>query len=136
MITAYLKKKVRDYCDKKYPKKLDVIADERFRPLFNHACHYNADAAVRQGDAIAVVECLIISDDHATLHYVSLRSDLKVFDGTLGPLWAGADYRLIEVFRDIPGDPSDRLVAVKRRLAKEAGLPSALLALYDAHAFL
>lgn len=137
MLTKYLKKKVRDYCDKAYPVKLDVVQDDRFRPLFNHACHYNADAQVRQGDAIAIVECLIIDKESATLHYVCLRNDLKAFDATLGPLWAGAEYRLIEVLRSMPkDDPYERLIAMKRKIAKDAGVPLAIQRLLDRSALL
>ncbi|MNJ10715.1 hypothetical protein D3C77_48770 [compost metagenome] len=137
MLTKYLKKKVRDYCDKAYPAKLVMVADDRFRPLFNNACHYNADALVRQGDAVAIIECLMIFEGNATLHYVSLRSDLKAFDATLGPLWAGEDYRLIEVLRSMPSDdPYERLRSMKKKIAKAAGVPAAILALLDDNALL
>lgn len=131
MLEKRLKKKIRDYCDAAYPVKLDVRQEDRFRPLFNNRCHWNADAMVRQGDAVAVVECLILDADEATLHYVSLGKDLRAFDATLGPIYVGSDYRLIEAFRGF-GDtrPDARLLATKRRLALAAGIPAWLLKVY------
>lgn len=136
MLTKYLKKKVRDYCDKAYPAKLDMVADDRFRPLFNNACHYNADALVRQGDAVAIIECVIVQAGSVTLHYVNLRSDLRAFDATLGPFWQNDEYRLIEVLRSMPGDPNDRLCEVKRKILKAAGVPAAAVKLIGLHELL
>lgn len=129
-------KRVRDWCDRAYPKKLDLQADHPFRPLYNNRCHMNAAATVRQGDAVAIVECVILSDESATVHYVNLGADLRVFDGTLGPLYAGADYRLIKVWRDFPThDPGDQLTLRKREIV-QAALPFGLWRLYNIHQIL
>lgn len=131
MLNRKARKMVRDYCDRTYPRKLEVVCRDQFRPLMNHRCHYNADAAVRQGDAVAIVECVMLDSREATLHYVSLLPDMTVFDGTLGPLYAGADYRLIQVIREFPDhNPDAQLTNAKRKLAKEA-LPKWVYALTD-----
>lgn len=137
MLLNRLRLKVRNYCAAEYEKKLEVAVENQHLPPFNNACHYNADALVRQGHAVAVVECVMISSDHVTLHYANLRSDLKVFDATLGALWAGADYRLIECFSTFPADePYERLVTMKRKIARAAGVPGLLIKMYGVHAFL
>lgn len=124
------RKSVRDYCDRTYPTKLTLRADHPFRPLFNHRCQLNADGAVRQGDAIAIVECVIIDDDRATLHYVNLGADMQVFDCTLGPLYAGADYRLVRLWREFPrNEPDAQLIARKAEIVR-AALPWGVRNLY------
>lgn len=137
MLLNRLRLKVRNYCAEQYLNKLDVVVQKQHLPPFNNACHYNADALVRQGHAVAIIECVIINSEDATLHYVNLRGDLKAFDATLGALWAGADYRLIECFSAFPeDDPSARLTAMKRKIARAAGVPGLLMKMYGVHALL
>ena len=131
VILEKLRRKVSKYCDGKYPTKLDVRAYENARPLYNNNCHLNADACVRRGEAVASVECLVVTEGWAVLHYVSLASDMTCFDVTLGPLYLGSDYRLIEVIRDFPdNDPSERLESKKREICLAAGVPSWMLKIY------
>ena len=121
MLEKYLRKKIRDYCDKTYPVKLTVVQSDEHRPLFNNRCQWNADALVRQGKAIAIVECVMVYEKQATLHYINLAADLTMFDATLGPAYTGGDYRLIHVLRDFPSDdPDDRLREMKHKIAQAA----------------
>lgn len=127
MLKDKMKRRIRDYCDKQYPAKLDIVQNDDHRPLFNNRCQWNADALVRQGKAVAIVECVVLWDDSATLHYVCLGPDMKVFDATLGPIYTGSDYRLISVIRDFPNnDPDEKLRNMKEQIAKAAGVPAPL----------
>lgn len=126
-----LRRRLAAYCAATYPTKLDMVAKQVARPLFNHRCHWNADALVRSGEAVAIVECLLIDSSSASVHYVALQSDMRCFDPTLGAIYAGGDYRLLEVLRGFDNnDPDARLRATKDRLAR-AGLPWPLYKLYD-----
>jgi len=132
VILKKLRQKVRDYCENSYPKELEVYSNNSIAPAYNNSCHYNADACVRQGHAVAIVECVMIHDGRACLHYISLDSGLKCFDSTLGPLYSGADYRMIEVLRDFPNsDPGERLNSKKREICLKAGVPKWLLSVYS-----
>jgi len=138
MLLKHLQKKIRCYCDLAYPKKLYVECSQSIDgPFFNHACHYNADAQVRQGKAVAIVECVMIHGNDVTLHYVNLDSRMAAYDVTLGPLYVGADYRMLEVLRNFPDDdPWRRLDAKKREILKAAGVSDFLVKLYGVNILL
>lgn len=129
MLKDKMKRRIRDYCDKQYPVKLDIVQNDEHRPLFNNRCQWNADALVRQGKAVAIVECVVLWEDSATLHYVCLGADMRVFDPTLGPIYTGSDYRLISVIWDFPSnDPDARLTQVKKDITRAARVPAWLYA--------
>lgn len=132
MLEKYLRKRIRDYCDTAYPTRLNIVRNDEHRPLLNNRCQHNAGALVQQGKAVAIVECVMISNDEATLHYVNLAPDMTCFDATLGPAWVGGDYRLIEVLREFPGnDPDARLSLMKDKLAHLAGVSRPVRWWYD-----
>lgn len=107
MLKKTLKKKVRDWCDKTYPKKIAVEFKTEHRPLFNARCHNNADHMVRCGDAVSIAEVVIIDDDSCTLHYINMDDQGLYFDATLGYQYTDCDYRLVRLmnkFKDYPGN--------------------------------
>lgn len=121
MIKGRLEKKIRDYCDKKYSRKIEIYHDPSVQPLINNRCQMNAIARVQNGQAVAVVECLIIHKNSATLHYINIDDQGRYVDVTLGWEYSGADYRLIRIMRDFNGGwSSDHLDREKLRIAKEA----------------
>lgn len=65
MLKKTLKKKVRDWCEKNYHRKIDMFHDKRFQPLVNNRCQMNAAALVASGKSVAVVECVMIHADDA-----------------------------------------------------------------------
>ncbi len=120
MLRNRLRKAVRDWCDKEYTKKLEIHHDKRFRPLINHKCHMNAVSTVSQGDAVAIAEVVLIHDEDCTLHYINLDDQGRYFDATLGYEYLNSDYRLIRIFRELPGFSGDHLNGEKERICREA----------------
>lgn len=120
MIKKRLRQKVRDWCDKTYQKKIEMHHNTSLRPLINNRCQMNSVACVSQGDSVAVVECVIISDGECTLHYINIDDQGRYFDATLGYEYLSADYRMIKIFRDLPKFSCDHLNDEKKRICKEA----------------
>lgn len=120
MLKKTLKKKVRDWCDKTYPKKIDVEFKPEHRPLQNHRCHNNADHMVRCGDAVSIAEVVIIDDDTCTLHYINMDDQGSYFDATLGYQYTGSDYRLIRLIHTFKEYPGNHLNDEKERICLEA----------------
>lgn len=120
MLKERLKKQVRDWCDKAYQRRLEIFHDERFRPLFNNRCQMNSSSLVAQGDSVAIVECVIISEDECTLHYINLDDQGRYFDATLGHEYLRSDYRMIKIYKELPCFSGDHLMAEKRRICLEA----------------
>lgn len=120
MFKKMLKKKVRDWCDKAYPNKIEMHHNKMFRPLVNARCQMNSTALVSQGDAVAVVECIMVDDEECTLHYINLDDQGRYFDATLGNEYLECDYRMVKIFRELPGFSGGHLCDEKRRICKEA----------------
>lgn len=120
MLKDRLKKQVRDWCDKTYPKKLEVEFKPEHRPLQNHRCHNNADHMVRCGDAVSIAEVVMIDDDTCTLHYINMDDQGAYFDATLGYQYSGSDYRLIRLIHTFKGYPGNHLEDEKERICLEA----------------
>lgn len=120
MLKKTLKQKVRDWCDKAYPKKIDVEFNPEHRPLQNHRCHNNADHMVRCGDAVSIAEVVMINDDSCVLHYINMDDQGVYFDVTLGYQYTGSDYRLIRLIHAFKEYPGCHLNDEKRRICKEA----------------
>ena len=120
MLKDRLRKQVMEWCDKTYPKKLEIFRDDRFRPLFNNRCQMNSSALVAQGDSVAIVECVIINAEDCTLHYINLDDQGRYFDATLGHEYLKCDYRLIRIYRELPMFSGDHLTAEKKRICLEA----------------
>lgn len=120
MLKKTLKQKVRDWCDKEYPKKLDIFHDKRFQPLVNNRCQMNAVALVASGESVAIVECVMIHDNSCTLHYINLDNQGRYFDATLGYEYINSDYRLVRIYRELPEFSCDHLFKEKRRICLEA----------------
>jgi len=120
MLKDRLKKQVRDWCDKAYPKKLEVEFKPEHRPLQNHRCHNNADHMVRCGDAVSIAEVVMIDDDTCTLHYINMDDQGVYFDATLGYQYSGSDYRLIRLIHTFKGYPGSHLEDEKARICLEA----------------
>jgi hypothetical protein len=119
------KKKVYNFVDKNYTKKIDVIVSNKHMPLYNSACHYNADAICEAGNAVAVVECFILDNEKhdATLHYINMNENMELFDATLGYRWSGCDYRFSKIISRSPNiDPSDILIKKKEEIIKKSGV--------------
>ena len=120
MLKKYLRKKVRDWCDKAYPSKLEMHHNKQLRPLINNRCQMNATACVANGDAVAVVECVVIDDDTCSLHYINLDDQGRYFDATLGYEYLRSDYRMIRIYPNLPVFSGDHLTDEKRRICKDA----------------
>jgi len=120
MLKDRFKKQVRDWCDKTYPKKLEVEFKPEHRPLLNHRCHNNADHMVRCGDAVSIAEVVMIDDDSCTLHYINMDDQGGYFDATLGYQYSGSDYRLIRLIHTFKGYPGNHLEDEKERICLEA----------------
>ena len=120
MLKKTLKKKVRDWCDKEYTKKIDVKVKPEHRPLFNQQCHNNADHMVRCGDAVSIAEVVIIDDNTCTLHYINMDDQGVYFDAALGYQYSGSDYRLIRLIHTFKGYPGNHLEDEKERICLEA----------------
>lgn len=120
MLKKTLKQKVRDWCDKAYPKKIEMFHDKRFRPLVNNRCQMNATALVSSRESVAIVECVMIHSDSCTLHYINLDEQGRYFDATLGNEYLNSDYRLVRIYRELPEFSCDHLFNEKRRICKEA----------------
>lgn len=136
MIHSKLKKKVRDYLDGKYTRKIEPESPAGFHPKFNHACHLNSDHLQKTGESVAVVECLIIDDDSATLHYINLMEDGSYVDATLGAAWKNGDYRIVRIMREFDKDPNKELCERKKQLTMDAGVSRHWLKIYGAHSTL
>lgn len=120
MLKKTLKQKVRDWCDKAYPKKIDVGFKSEHRPLFNQQCHNNADHMVRCGDAVSIAEVVIIDDNTCTLHYINMDDQGLYFDATLGYQYSGCDYRLIRLLHKFKDYPGTHLEDEKARICLDA----------------
>jgi len=124
-IKNHEKKKIYDFVDKNYTKKIDVIVSNKHMPLYNSACHYNADAICEAGGAVSVVECFILNHKvcDATLHYINMNENMELFDVTLGYRWSGCDYRFSRIIsRSSSVDPYDILIKKKEELIKKSGV--------------
>ena len=133
MIQKKLRQKVRDYLDGKYTRKIEPESPAGFHPKFNNACHFNADHLQKTNESVAVVECLLINSDSATLHYISLMADGSYVDATLGAQWKDSDYRVVRIMREFDKYPYDELCERKRQLTIDAGVSRHWLKLYGAH---
>ena len=120
MLKNTLKKKVRDFCDKAYTKKIDVYFNKDHRPLQNHRCHNNADHMVRSGNSVCIAEVLIIDDDACCLHYINMDDQGCYFDATLGYQYSGSDYRLVRLIHEFKDYPGNHLNSEKERICLEA----------------
>ena len=98
-----------------YPKKMDIKEQYDFMPLINNGCHFNAVHAVKKGDAVAVVECIVISDDSITAHYINMDSNGDFIDFTLGWSWSGGDYRFIRYLNESEYDSIDNAVGTLKK---------------------
>jgi hypothetical protein len=90
-----IKLAVKDAADNKYPTALNITAPDKDMVPMNNRCQYNAVNAVKTGRAVAVIECVMISEDSCTAHYINLLEDGSIVDLTLGWAWSGGDYRLV-----------------------------------------
>lgn len=133
MIQKKLKKKVRDYLAATYTRKIQPESPAGFHPKFNQACHFNSDHLQKTGEAIAVVECLIINNEAATLHYISLMANGSYVDATLGAQWSDSDYRMVRIMREFDRYPYDVLCERKKQLTKDAGVSLHWFKIFDAH---
>lgn len=121
MLKKKLQAKVLAYCLASYPRKIDVSASHTMPPRHNNRCQLNSQAAVLQGDGILAVECVVLDENRAFLHYINLSADGEYFDCTLGPAWAGSDYRLVKLLREFPNNDADgRLLATKAAICRAA----------------
>jgi len=100
-----------------YTEEMDIKEQYDFMPLINGGCHHNAVHAVKKGDAVAVVECLIIKKNDITAHYINMDSDGDFIDFTLGWGWAGSDYRFIRFLNESEyGSIHESLILLKKKL--------------------
>lgn len=67
------------------------------RPLINQACHYNSTHEVKNGNAIAIAEVLVINGGIVTAHYICMDKNGDYYDPTLGWAWSGCEYRLVRL---------------------------------------
>lgn len=98
LIIKSLRKSIADKAAEKYKETISVSVQKGL-PMANNKCQLNSVHNVKQGDAVGVIECVIIGDDDCTAHYINLMGDNKIIDITLGWSWGGADYRFI---RNVP----------------------------------
>lgn len=121
MFKERLAKQVRDWCDKEYPRKIEIYHNKALPALINNRCQMNAIDNVMRGHAVAVVECVMINNSDATLHYINLDDQGRYFDSTLGWEYSGKDYRMIRIMRDFDGDwSSNHLQNEKERICLSA----------------
>lgn len=113
-----IKLKIRNQCDRDFTRKIDISAPIDAMPMMNNRCQHNAVHAVKKGDAVAVVECLLISDTDVVAHYINLTSNGDYVDFTLGWSWAGGDYRFIRILNESEyGETNESLSALKEKIS-------------------